>query len=244
MSQRLLLQFRLLPFSISPHTAKGRLKHLCAFLVPSLRLINYVLPQRGHREAQRFLELGLRPKPQTPNAIHSPTRAYLWYHTGMQSQRDRFSGMSDEQIAAALAQERRTATDKIPIEELVTTVRQTAYALHLYLGTGYLEKVYENALKHRLEKKGIFVEAQVPLAVVDEDGFIIGRYEADLIVGNRLIIELKHCDKLAPVHVAQRINYLCTTGIEHGLLINFGSPKFEIVKRIYTKKQPQGETLP
>ena len=62
MSQRLLLQFRLVPFSISPHTAKGRLKHLCAFLVPSLRLINYVLPQRGHREAQRFLELGLRPR--------------------------------------------------------------------------------------------------------------------------------------------------------------------------------------
>ena len=152
--------------------------------------------------------------------------------------------MSDEQIAAALAQERRAATGKIPIEELVTTVRQTAYALHLYLGTGYLEKVYENALKHRLEKKGIFVEAQVPLAVADEDGFIIGRYEADLIVGNRLIIELKHCDKLAPVHVAQLINYLCTTGIEHGLLINFGSPKFEIVKRIFSKKTPQGEALP
>ena len=62
MNQRLLLQFRLVPFSISPHTAKGRLKHLCAFLVPSLWLINYVLPQRGHREAQRFLELGLRPR--------------------------------------------------------------------------------------------------------------------------------------------------------------------------------------
>ena len=62
MSQRLLLQIRLVPFSISPLTAKGRLKHLCAFLVPSLWLINYVLPQRGHREAQRFLELGLRPR--------------------------------------------------------------------------------------------------------------------------------------------------------------------------------------
>ena len=86
MSQRLLLQFRLVPFSISPHTAKGRLKHLCALPAPSLWLINYVLPQRGHRAAQRFLELGLRPKRQTPNAIHSPTRAYLWYHTGMQSQ--------------------------------------------------------------------------------------------------------------------------------------------------------------
>ena len=62
MSERLLLQFRLVPFSISPHTAKGRLKHLCALLAPSLWLINYVLPQRGHREAQRFLELGLRPR--------------------------------------------------------------------------------------------------------------------------------------------------------------------------------------
>ena len=151
--------------------------------------------------------------------------------------------MNDEQIAATLAQERKTATDKMPIEELVTIVRQTAYALHLHLGTGYLEKVYENGLKHRLEKKGIFVEAQVPLSVADEDGFIIGRYEADLIVGKRLIIELKHCDKLAPVHAAQLINYLCATGIEHGLLINFGSPKFEIVKRIYTKQPQQGEAL-
>ena len=51
-------------------------------------------------------------------------------------------------------------------------------------------------------------------------------------------------DEQIAAALAQLINYLCTTGIEHGLLINFGSPKFEIVKRIYTKKQPQGETLP
>ena len=70
----------------------------------------YTLPQGGHGEAQRFLELGLRPKPQTPNAIHSPARANLWHHTDMQGQEDRFPGMSDEHIAAALAQERRTAT--------------------------------------------------------------------------------------------------------------------------------------
>ena len=50
-------------------------------------------------------------------------------------------------------------------------------------------------------------------------------------------------EQIAPVHVAQLINYLCTTGIEHGLLINFGSPKFEIVKLIYTINQLQGETL-
>ena len=62
MSQRLLLQFRLVPSSTSPHTAEGRPKHLCALLAPPLRRINYVLPQRRHREAQRFLELGLRPR--------------------------------------------------------------------------------------------------------------------------------------------------------------------------------------
>ena len=74
MSQRLLLQIRLVPFSISPLTAKGRLKHLCAFHAPPLWLINFVLPQRGHREAQRFLELGLPPKPQTHcrRRIHLP----------------------------------------------------------------------------------------------------------------------------------------------------------------------------
>ena len=63
------------PISTSPHTAKGRLRHLCAFLVPSLWLINYVLPQRGHREAQRFLELGLRPRPRT-RSTHPQERTY------------------------------------------------------------------------------------------------------------------------------------------------------------------------
>ena len=66
MSQRLLLQFRLVPFSISPHTAKGRLKHLCAFLVPSLWLINYVLPQRGAQRGAKVCRVGAPPKTPDP----------------------------------------------------------------------------------------------------------------------------------------------------------------------------------
>jgi len=148
----------------------------------------------------------------------------------------KYEGMSDEQIAQyELAIKKRASVDP-PIDELVASIRQTAYQLHLYLGTGYLEKVYENALKHRLEKLGLDVKAQVSLVVKDEDGFVIGNYEADLIVAKRVIIELKHVAKLIPQHEAQLINYLCTTGIEHGLLINFGSPKFEISKKIYSKK--------
>ena len=146
-----------------------------------------------------------------------------------------YEGMNAEQIAAYQSAVSQATAASPTIDELVATIRQTAYQLHLYLGTGYLEKVYENGLKHRLEKVGLKVAAQVPLVVRDEDGFVIGNYEADLIVANRVIVELKHVSKLIPQHEAQLINYLCTTGIEHGLLINFGSPKFEIVKRIYSK---------
>jgi len=159
----------------------------------------------------------------------------ICYHTHMDEDR-LYSGMNEEQIAAYERAERQKAADDMPIEELVATIRQTAYQIHLYLGTGYLEKVYENALVHRLEKLGIEAKAQAPLVVRDVDGFIIGNYDADLIVAKRVVVELKHTGKLIPQHEAQLINYLCTTGIEHGLLINFGSPKFEIKKRIYSKK--------
>jgi len=159
----------------------------------------------------------------------------LCYHTHMSAEQQ-FEGMSDEQIAQYEHAAKQRAAGKLPINDIVATIRQTAYQLHLYLGTGYLEKVYENALKHRLEKQGLKVDAQVPLVVRDEDGFVIGNYDADLIVDKRVIVELKHTAKLIPQHEAQLINYLCTTGIEHGLLINFGSPKFEISKKIYSKK--------
>ena len=108
-------------------------------------------------------------------------------------------------------------------------IRQVAYDLHVYLGVGFLEKVYENALAHRLEKIGMDVKAQVPIQVADEDGFIIGDYVADLLVDG-VPIELKAVSSLVPVHVAQLLNYLKATGIRHGLLINFGSEKFECRK--------------
>jgi len=94
------------------------------------------------------------------------------------------------------------------VMELCDVVRETAYAIHLYHGHGHLEKVYENALAHRLRKAGIEVAQQFPLTVYDEDGTVIGDYFADLLVGGRLIVELKACRALADEHTAQLLGYL------------------------------------
>ena len=116
------------------------------------------------------------------------------------------------------------------IMRLCDVVRETGFAIHRCHKHGHLEKVYENALAHRLGKLGREVKQQHPLRVYDEDGTIIGDYNADLFVDNRLIIELKAAKALADEHVAQVLGYLRASRVEHGLLINFGAPKFEIKK--------------
>jgi GxxExxY protein len=126
------------------------------------------------------------------------------------------------------------------VMELCDAVRETAYAIHVFHGHGHLEKVYENALVHRLRKLGLDVKQQHPLTVYDEDGTIIGEYLADLFVDGRLIVELKACRTLADEHVAQILGYLKASRIEDGLLINFGSFKFQIKKFILSRERTQG----
>lgn len=116
------------------------------------------------------------------------------------------------------------------IMQLCDTIRETAFAIHCYHKHGHLEKVYENALAHRLRKQGFDVKQQHPLKVFDEDGTVIGEYFADLFVDNRLIVELKAAKGIADEHTAQLLGYLRASCIEHGLLLNFGAPKFEIKK--------------
>ncbi len=117
-----------------------------------------------------------------------------------------------------------------PILELCRQVRQTAYDIHVYHAHGHLEKVYENALAHRLRKRGLDVQQQHSIQVADEDGTLLGEYLADLLVDRQLVVELKTARTLAPEHEAQILGYLKSAHIEHGLLINFGSYKFEIRK--------------
>ena len=124
---------------------------------------------------------------------------------------------------------------KDPVFQLCDIVRETAYAIHEYLGPGHLEKVYENALAHRLEKLSIPFRCQVPLAVHDEDGFLLGQFAADMLVDGILIVEIKAARSFANEHIAQLLGYLRASGIEHGLLVNFGAGRFEIRKYIWSK---------
>ena len=116
------------------------------------------------------------------------------------------------------------------IKALCAQVRQTAYDIHVYHGHGHLEKVYENALAHRLRKAGLRVEQQHPIKVFDEDSTLIGDFYADLLVKGMLIVELKAVKTLADEHTAQVLGYLKSSRLEHALLINFGSYKFQIRK--------------
>jgi GxxExxY protein len=129
------------------------------------------------------------------------------------------------------------------INDLCDVVRQTAYDIHVYHGNGHLEKVYENALAHRLRKVGLDVKQQHPMAVHDEDGTIIGDYFGDLLVDSPLIVELKAARSIADEHVAQTLGYLKAARIEHGLLINFGSYRFQVRKYAFTQGRTTEEGL-
>lgn len=122
------------------------------------------------------------------------------------------------------------------IKSLCDRVRQTAYDIHVYHGHGHLEKVYENALAHRLAKAGLKVRQQHPIKVFDEDGTPIGDYTADLLVEDFLIIELKTAKAIIPEFEAQVIGHLKSSRLEHGLLINFGSYKFEMRKFAWSEQ--------
>lgn len=98
------------------------------------------------------------------------------------------------------------------------------------LGNGFLEKVYQNALFYELTKSGLNVKQQYPLEVFYEDK-VVGEYFADLLVENKIILELKAIKALDDIHLAQILNYLKACDMNFGLLINFGTPRVEI-KRV------------
>lgn len=95
------------------------------------------------------------------------------------------------------------------------------------LGVGYLEKVYERALIHELGKRGLRVQSQLPIQVV-YDGVIVGDYVSDIMVEEKVLLELKAVDNLADIHLAQCLNYLTATKLRLCLLINFGKPRVQI----------------
>ena len=125
--------------------------------------------------------------------------------------------------------------DQVEINKLCDMIRQTSFDIHKYFRSGHLEKIYENALTHRLTKLGIEVIQQHPLNVFDEDGALLGHLCADLFVAEKLVVEVKACRSLVDEHFAQLLGYLRASRIEHGLLINFGGPKLQIKKYILSR---------
>jgi GxxExxY protein len=109
---------------------------------------------------------------------------------------------------------------------LTEAVIGAAFEISMVLGSGFLEKVYERALIHELRLRGIAAKAQV-LFPVRYKGQYVGEYSPDLLVEDKLVIELKCVDRLAKEHLAQCINYLKASGLHVALLINFQRPRLE-----------------
>ncbi|MGH8750078.1 MAG: GxxExxY protein [Burkholderiales bacterium] len=113
-------------------------------------------------------------------------------------------------------------------KEITERIIGCAFKVHRSLGAGFLEKVYENALLIELNKSGLHAQQQAPVPVLYE-GQKVGEYFADLLVEKKIVCELKAVDSLGREHEVQLVNYLTATGLEIGLLINFG--KSVTVKR-------------
>ncbi len=113
-----------------------------------------------------------------------------------------------------------------PEQALTEKILEGAFAVHNTLGSGFLEKVYANALVLELRGKGVSCEQEVPLRVRYKEA-VVGDYLADVVVECRVLLELKACSVLDVVHEAQIMNYLRASGLHVGLLLNFGRPKLQ-----------------
>ncbi len=116
-------------------------------------------------------------------------------------------------------------------QELTHEIIDAVYTVHNTLGFGFLEKVYQNALIIELSKRGIKAESEKPIKVLYA-GHVVGDYVADVVVDDKVILELKAVKELNDIHEVQLVNYLKATGIEVGLLINFG-PSVQIKRKVF-----------
>jgi GxxExxY protein len=123
--------------------------------------------------------------------------------------------------------------------DVTQEVLSAFHQVHREPGTGYLESVYEAAMTIALEERGLAVERLAALAVFFH-GRCVGEFRADLIVEGRVLVELKPCRTLLPTHEAQLINYLRSSTIEVGLVINFGArPEFRRLRFTADRKAPR-----
>lgn len=120
---------------------------------------------------------------------------------------------------------------KMQHEELTRRVIGCAYTVYNTLGGGFLESVYQNALLLELDAAGIEAKSQVQLDV-EYRGHTVGHFFADIVVEQRIIIELKAIEALHKSHEVQLVNYLAATGTDIGLLLNFGLKGVEVKRKV------------
>ena len=121
-------------------------------------------------------------------------------------------------------------------KQLSFSIIGAAMEVHNVLGPGFLEAVYQSALEKEFGLRGIPFESKVKLPISYKDE-LIGVYEADLIVGGKIIVELKSISKLNSAHEAQAIHYLTATGLQLAILINFGVRSLDYQRVVKSEKQ-------
>jgi GxxExxY protein len=117
------------------------------------------------------------------------------------------------------------------INDITYAINGAVFEVNRVLGSGFLEKVYENDLLLELKKRGLKAESQVPIKVLYKEN-TVGEYIADILVEEKVIVELKTVETLDNVHEARLLNYLKATGIQVGLLVNFKHQKAEIKRMV------------
>jgi GxxExxY protein len=115
--------------------------------------------------------------------------------------------------------------------ELTKKIIGCAFKVYNKLGFGFLESVYEKSLLFELQREGLHAKAQEPIKVY-YDNMVVGDFVADIIVNNKVLVELKSVIKLNKAHEVQLVNYLTATKIDIGLLINFGEEKVEVKRKV------------
>jgi GxxExxY protein len=117
--------------------------------------------------------------------------------------------------------------EDISVDKITEKIIASAFKVSNRLGIGFVEKVYENAYAHQMRQDGLKVIQQYPIKV-EYDGVLVGEFIADMLVEDRILVELKAVSELTSEHLAQALNYLRATGLEACLLINFGKSRLQI----------------
>ncbi|TDU69390.1 GxxExxY protein [Prosthecobacter fusiformis] len=130
------------------------------------------------------------------------------------------------------------------IDQLTESVIGMAMEIHRLMGPGYNESIYHRSLEVELAAANIPFESEVPINVFYK-GKIVGKFEADMVItiGKQLLIELKSCETIVKAHEAQTVNYLTATGIDDGLILNFGAPSLQFKRkfRLYRPRQSSND---